>query len=69
MTQRSDMLHTIDGPMQLVLADVADLQLVSKQQRLQNIVFFALIFLLLKLKRMVLNKPSFRSNLKDFIRK
>ena len=30
VTQRGDMLHTIDGPMQLIHADVADLHFFSK---------------------------------------
>ena len=30
VTQRDDMLHTIDGPMQLIHADVADLHFFSK---------------------------------------
>ena len=30
LTQRGDMLHTIDGPMQLVHADIADLNFFNK---------------------------------------
>ena len=30
VTQRGDMLHVIDGPMQLIHADVADLHFFSK---------------------------------------
>ena len=49
VTQRDDMLHTIDGPMPMLLIYNS----LVNQQWLQNIALFALIFFLLKLIGMV----------------
>ena len=68
VTQRGDMLHTIDGSMQLVHANVADLQFFNKSAVAPEYCLVCVDLFTSKTYTYSMKKASYWLNLKSFIR-